>query len=44
MEESWRDENIAENYEMLSKTFFKSVFWYEIIHCCIKYDGICRYI
>ena len=39
-----RDENIAEIYKKLKKTFFKSVRWYNIIHCCIKYEGVCRCI
>ena len=35
-EKSQIDENIAENYKILKKTFFKSFRWYDIIHCCIR--------
>ena len=41
---SYRDEHIAENYKILKRTFFNSVCWYDIIHCCIKYEGACTYI
>ena len=36
--------NISRSYKILKKTFFKSVCWYDMIHCCIKYEGVFRYI
>ena len=32
--------NILQNYrncKILKKTFCKPVFWYDLIHCCIKF-------
>ena len=34
----------SRNYQIVKKTFFKSVCWYDLIHCCIKYDGVFRYM
>ena len=38
-----RDEHIAKIYKILKKTFLKSVRWYDIIHYCIKHEGVGRY-
>ena len=35
---------MAENCKILEETFFKSVRWYDISYCCIKYEGVGRYI
>ena len=35
---------IWKNYEILKKIFFKFVHRYDIINCCINYEGVCRYI
>ena len=41
---SLRDKHLDENYKILKETYFKSVRRYDIIHSCIKYEGICCYI
>ena len=43
MEKSYRDKHIAENHKILKKPFFITVRWYNVIHCCIKYEGFCIY-
>ena len=37
---SERDKHLNENYKILKQTYFKSVRRYDIIHSCIKYEGI----
>ena len=34
----------SKNYKIFKKSFFRSVRWYDIIHYCIKYEGVCWYI
>ena len=34
------DEYEAENYKILKQTFFKSIRRFDVIHSCIKYEGI----
>ena len=37
-------ENITESYKILKTIFFKSVQWYGIVNCRIKYEAVLRYI
>ena len=34
------DEYEAENYKILKQTFFKPIRRFDVIHSCIKYEGI----
>ena len=38
---SYRVNHLDENYKILKQTYFKFVRRYDIIHSCIKYEGIC---
>ena len=38
---SYRVNHLDENYKILKQTYFKFVRRYDIVHSCIKYEGIC---
>ena len=35
---------LGDNHKILKQTYFRFVLRYDIIHSCIKYEGICCYI